>query len=89
LDGTVDTKRRWFCCKRALSAGEQRAIAAAMSKQEENVGNPLDDAITETIRDRVRRSHRNVRNTYSFGMFFCSGSLAFLILSKGLIPSFS
>jgi hypothetical protein len=57
-DGTVETKRRWFCCgRRALGAAEQRAIAAVIPKQEEGI----DKALTDTIRDRVRRSQRNAR----------------------------
>jgi hypothetical protein len=86
LDGTVKTKRRWFCCgKRALNATEQRAIAAAMPQQKEKIGNALDTAITETIQDRVRRSHRNVRQTYNLEITFCCGtSFAFLIPSVKL-----
>jgi hypothetical protein len=65
LDGTVDTKRRWFCCgKRTLGAAEKRATAAAMPNQEDKIGNALEDALAETIRDRVRRSHRNVSEQY-------------------------
>jgi hypothetical protein len=57
-DGTVETKRRWICCgRRALGAAEQRAITAVIPKQEEGI----DKALTDTIRDRARRSQRNAR----------------------------
>jgi hypothetical protein len=57
-DGTVETKRRWFCCgRRALGAAEERALAAAIPNQDEGI----DKALADTIRDRVRRSQRNAR----------------------------
>jgi hypothetical protein len=63
-DGTWKTKWRLFCCgHRALGDAEQQAIAGVMKTpvptevptKEEG----LDKALTETIRDRVRRSHCN------------------------------
>jgi hypothetical protein len=57
-DGTVETKRRWFCCgRRALDPEVQRAVAAITPKKEKGI----DEALTSTIRDRVRRSQRNAR----------------------------
>jgi hypothetical protein len=57
-DGTVETKRRWFCCsRRALDPEVQRAVAAFTPNKEKGI----DEALTSTIRDRVRRSQRNAR----------------------------
>jgi hypothetical protein len=71
-DGTVEVKRRWFCCgKRALGALEQKAIAAAMPKQEDTTSTALDKALAETIRERVRRSHRNVSKTCKLEKMGC------------------
>jgi hypothetical protein len=57
-DGTVETKRRWFCCiRRSPPAAVQQAVESVMHKQEEGI----DKALTEVLRDRVRRSHRNAR----------------------------
>jgi hypothetical protein len=93
LDGTVDTKRRWFCCgKRALGAAEKRAIAAAMPNQEDKIGNALENALAETIRDRVRRSHRNVCNTYNLEetfLLYLPPSVELTPLSAELTLSFS
>jgi hypothetical protein len=62
-DGTLKTRRRWFCCgRRALGAVEQQAIAGVLPKQED-IGDKLERTAAETLalRDRVRRSHRNAR----------------------------
>jgi hypothetical protein len=62
-DGTLETRRRWFCCgRRVLGAIEQQAIAAVLPKQED-IGDKLERTATEALnlRDRVRRSRRNAR----------------------------
>jgi hypothetical protein len=55
-NGTLKTKRRWFCWGRRSSAvAEQQAIAAAIPTKASTKEEGLDKTLAETIRDRVRR----------------------------------
>jgi hypothetical protein len=83
-DGTVETKRRWFCCgRRALDPEVQRAIAAITPKKEKGI----DEALTSTIRDRVRRSQRNARfHRYVVSVFLLC-TLARCSLEKKVLHS--
>jgi hypothetical protein len=59
-DGTVQTKRRWFCFgRRALNVAEQQAIARTVTKKV--IDTKIDETLILAMRDRVRRSHRNAR----------------------------
>jgi hypothetical protein len=71
-DGTVETKRRWFCCGRqALDETEQQAMARTMTKR---VNAEIDETLIHAMRDRVQRSHRNARfHRYSLYVYLlCS-----------------
>jgi hypothetical protein len=63
-DGTVG--RRWFCCTRPrrgsqVAAAQEVVDASLTAPPKQTTSNKLSDAVTEVIRDRVRRSHRNAR----------------------------
>jgi hypothetical protein len=84
-DGTVQTKRRWFCFgRRASNVAEQQAIARTVTQK--GINTEMDETLILAMRDRVRRSHRNAR-FHRFLLFFLHSAPFSCLFTASLLAS--